>query len=76
MRFESTLFSKTPTAIKLSIQLFKEPQDSYNFYGSAAESIYDKNWKGLSVSSHIKVEDYKGYTFTLACEKRKKRHNK
>jgi hypothetical protein len=75
-RFESKLFSKNPTTIKLSIQLFKKPQDSYNFYGSAAESIYDKNWRGLSVSSHIKVDDYKGYTFTFACEKRKKRNDK
>ena len=70
-RFESKLFSKKPTTIKLAIQLFKEPQDSYNFYGGEAESVYDKTWRGLSVSSHIKVEDYKGYTFTLACEKRK-----
>ena len=74
--FESTLFSKKPKAIKLAIQLFKKPQDSYNFYGGQAESIYDKNWKGSSVSSHIKVDDYKGYTFTFACEKRKKRADK
>jgi len=75
-RFESELFSKKPTTIKLAIQLFKKPQDSYNFYGGAAESIYDKNWRGLSVSSHIKVDDYKGYTFTFACEKKKKRADK
>ena len=74
-RFESPLFSKKPTAIKLAIQLFKEPPD-YNFYGSAAESIYDKHWRGLSVSSHIRVDDYKGYTFTFACEKRKTRDDK
>lgn len=75
-RFESTLFSKKPTVIKLAIQLFKKPPGSYNFYGSAAESIYDKNWRGLSVSSHIRVDDYKGYTFTFACEKRKQRDDK
>jgi hypothetical protein len=78
-RFESTLFSKKPAAIKLAIQLiqlFKKPQDSYNFYGGEAETIYDKNWRGSSVSSHIKVDDNKGYTFSFACEKRKKRHDK
>ena len=75
-RFESKLFSRKPTTIKLAIQLFKVPQDSYNFYGGAAESVYDKHWRGLSVSSHIKVEDYKGYTFTFACEKSKQRDDK
>lgn len=74
--FESTLFSKKPKSMKLAIQLFKTPRDSYNFYGGEAESIYDKNWRGASVSSHIKVGDYKGYTFTFACEKRKKRGDK
>ena len=76
IRFQSELFSKKPTTIKLAIQLFKEPQDSYRFYGGAAESIYDKHWRGLSVSSHLKVDDYKGYTFTFACEKRKPRDDK
>ena len=72
MRIESPLFDKKPAAIRLSIQLFKTAKDSYGFYGGSTDSIYDKNWKGLSVSSHVRVEDYKGYTFTVACEKKKK----
>lgn len=73
MRMTSGGFSKKPTVIRLTIQLYELPNDSYIFYGGAAESIYDKNWQGLSVSSHIKIENYKGYTFTFACEKKKKR---
>jgi hypothetical protein len=69
---KSTLFNKKPMTIRFVIQLLRTPEDSYSFYGGAAESIYDKNWRGSSVSSHLRVGDYKGYTFTLACEKRKK----
>jgi hypothetical protein len=71
-RVKSTLFNNKPTTLRLAIQLEKGPEDSYSFYGGAAESVYDKNWKGSSVSSHIRLGDYKGYTFTVACEKQKK----
>ena len=72
-RSESTLFSKEPSALKLTVQLFKGPRDSYVFYIGEADSIYDKNWRGASVSSHVRVDDYKGYTFTFACEKKEKK---
>ena len=71
-RMKSIVLSKKPTVLSIAIQLFKMPQDGYSFYGGTAESVYDKNWKGSSVSSHLRVGDYKGYTFTVACEKSKK----
>ena len=71
-RSKSTLFNKKPMVIRFAIQLFRTPEDGYSFYGGEAESIYDKNWRGSSVSSHLRVGNHKGYTFTVACEKRKK----
>ena len=71
-KFESKLFSKKPMVLKVAIQLVRGPEDSYSFYGGAAESIYDKNWKGFSVSTHLRTGERKGYTFTVACEKRNK----
>jgi len=71
MRLKSEQFNKKRTALRISLQLQKDGADSYSFYGGATETIYDKNWKGSSVSSHLRVGDYKGYTYTVACEKRK-----
>ncbi len=70
-RMNSTLFHNKPMVIRIVIQLIRYVEDPYSFYSSATESIYDKNWKGFSVSNHLRVGDYKGYTFTVACEKRK-----
>jgi hypothetical protein len=70
-RMKSTVLSKRPMVIRFTIQLVA-PGPSYNFYGGATESIYDKNWSGTVLSSHFRVGERSGYTFTVACEKRKK----
>jgi hypothetical protein len=70
-RMNSTLFQNKPMVIRITIQLIREGEDAYSFYIGAAESVYDKHWVGSSVSNHLRVSDHKGYTFTLACEKRK-----
>ena len=71
MRMRSILFHDKPMVIRLTIELLRSGEDPYGFYIGAAESIYDKNWVGTSVSNHLRVGEYKGYTFTVACEKRK-----
>jgi len=76
MQIASQSFEKKPTAIRLTIQLYGLPDDSYSFYGGATESILDRNWRGSLVSSHIRTASNKGFTFTFACEKSKKRDDK
>ena len=71
-RMNSTLFHNEPMVIRVTIQLMRYVEDPYSFYISATESIYDKHWKGSSVSNHLRVGDHKGYTFTVTCEKGKK----
>jgi len=70
-RMNSTLFHNKPMVIRITIQLIRHGEDAYSFYIGAAESVYDKHWAGSSVSNHLRVGDHKGYTFTVACEKRK-----
>ena len=71
-RMYSTLLRSKPMVLRITIQLLRYGKDQYSYYIGAAESIYDKNWTGAAVSSHLRVSDYKGYTFTVACEKQKK----
>ena len=76
MQTASQSFNKKPATIRMTIQLYGLPNDSYKFYGGATESILDRNWRGSLVSNHIRTDSYKGYTFTFACEKSKKSDDK
>ena len=69
-------FKDKPKTIKVALSFKGKPDDTFEFLdGSQAETIYDKNWKWLSVSDDIKVGN-RIYTFTFGCEKENKKRGR
>jgi len=66
------IFENEPRRIRMAMSFVGKPEDVFDEIESAeAESIYDKNWRWLSVSKNIKVAN-RIYTFTFGCERIKK----
>ena len=67
------IFKGEPTRIRLAIAFLDKPKDIFEDVAhSEAESIYDGNWRWLSVSRSVAVEK-RVYTFTFGCERKNSR---
>jgi hypothetical protein len=64
------IFKGEPTRIRLAIAFLDKPEDVFDDVAhSEAESVYDKNWRWLSVSKSVEIER-RIYTFTFGCERK------
>jgi hypothetical protein len=75
IKFYKGIFKGEPTRIRLAIGFQDKPEDIFDDLDrSEGESVYDKNWRWLSVSKSLEIEK-RVYTFTIGCERtnRKKR---
>ena len=67
-----SIFEKEPSRIRLAISFVGKPEDVFDeIDNSEAETIYDKNWRWLTVSKSLKVEN-RIYTFQVGCERNSK----
>lgn len=66
------IIENAPRRIRIAISFTGKPEDVFDEIERAeAETFYDKNWRGLSVSKNIRVAN-RTYTFSFACERVKK----
>ena len=64
------IFKGEPTRIRLALGFLDRPEDVFDDVAhSEAESVYDRNWRWLSVSKSVEVEK-RIYTFALGCERK------
>ena len=71
-----SIFEDEPRRIRMAISFVSKLEDIFDEIERAeAESIYDKNWRWLSVSKNIRVAN-RIYTFTFGCERSKKRRDR
>jgi hypothetical protein len=67
------IVGKGTRRVRLAIAFTGNPEDVFDELDRAeAEAFYDKNWRGMSVSRSIQV-DNRVYTFTLSCGGDRKR---
>jgi hypothetical protein len=65
------IFKGEPTRIRLAIGFLDKPENVFDDLAhSEAESIYDGNWRWLSVSQSVEIEK-RIYTFTFGCERKR-----
>jgi hypothetical protein len=67
------IFKGEPTRIRLAIAFLDKPENVFDDVAhSEAESVYDRNWRWLSVSRIVGIEK-RVYTFTFGCERKNTR---
>jgi hypothetical protein len=70
------IFEGEPRRMRIAMSFIGKPEDVFDEIESAgAESIYDKNWRWLSVSKNLQVAN-RIYTFRFGCERNKQRRSR